>query len=117
MRFYNRDGEPITITEWMALQAADDYRIVEQTEVNDYLVSTIWLGLDVNSEIVSGRDRQLFETMVFRGRPGEDVACYRWPTEARARQAHAELVTLILASEGSEPDPRANTKAELLGDE
>lgn len=111
MIFRDRSGEPIPLDDWLSLCADDDYRFIRQTKVGDYLVSTVWLGIDLNMPVGVPL---LFETLVYRG--SSDVACYRWSSEREALAGHHELVSVISAAEGGVPDARAETKSILMGD-
>jgi hypothetical protein len=47
--YYDKDGSPITLEEWVA-KFTVDYKRVDYTEFGDKFntrVSTVWLGLDL----------------------------------------------------------------------
>lgn len=113
--WYDRDGRFIKtvdehgqlIIEAMRhieeLSKDHDYKIVSKTEVNDYEVSTVWLGIDHGF----GKGAPLiFETMVFtRGSNGDvpyDEWCWRYSTLEEAELAHESIVTAL--SEGRKPE-------------
>ena len=62
MRYFDREGNPCTFGEWAALCEVVDYKIVCETFVDLFRISTVWLGLDHGF-----RSPQpiIFESMVF----------------------------------------------------
>lgn len=103
--YYDRDGNPITLMQWAELlEGGEGIRRVALTEVGPYVVSTVWLGLDHGYG--KGHAPLIFETMVFPGEGWNDPTTPspafdyqdRYGTEAQARQGHAEVVTLIMAT-------------------
>jgi 20S proteasome alpha/beta subunit len=93
VRYYNRQGEPIDMTEWTRL-FHPLYQQIARTTIGPYTVSTVWLGLDHNW---GDGPPLIFETMIF-GSSNLDEDCHRWSTEAQALAGHAELVTLVYAT-------------------
>lgn len=93
VRYYNRDGKPIPFEQWVALfERGDDYRIVRQTTIGPWWVSTVWLGLNHNW---GGGPPLIFETMVFWEKPDDDyrdITGLRYSTLAQARSGHARFV-------------------------
>jgi hypothetical protein len=62
----DKNHEPVkcTLMEWAQWMEVHSNKIVEQTEIKGYMVSTVFLGLDHN---FGGKGPPvLFETMVFR---------------------------------------------------
>lgn len=106
--YYARNGDEITMEQYLPLFADRTYKIVEQTTVGPYQVSTVWLGLDHSFGDFS--KPMIFETMVFtsdswEGRdPLLDLECRRYSTEEEARTGHAEYVTLLQATTPDIPD-------------
>lgn len=96
--YYNRAGEPIDLMQWAHLMEDHDYKVVEQTVVNDrWLVSTVWLGIDHGFL----GPPMIFETMVFaQGQPADDWEVRRYATEADARVGHADMVAVVEALDG-----------------
>lgn len=93
---FSRSGEQISMLEWTLLFEDVAYRVVEQTQVEQLLVSTIWLGLD-HGFGTRGEDQPLqFETMVL---PDFDFQA-RYRTEAEARAGHAKAVEAVRAARG-----------------
>lgn len=110
-RFYNIDGEPITLDEWVNLfEMFEEYRIVAQDEVGAGIkVSTVWMGLDHSWGFGLPL---IFETMVFTlldepyVMPGGDeywwegVEQYRYSTLAEAEAGHAKILAMVRVLEG-----------------
>lgn len=86
--FYDREGRPIDLAAWVSL-SHDDYRKVARDELDGWLISTIWTGLDL-----SGQPPLIFETMIFKP---DGSPCYqeRWPTEAAALAGHDQAVAAV----------------------
>ena len=72
----------------------DDFRRVDQTQVGDYWVSTVFLCIDHNFSLEG--PPILFETMVFKD-DGEctDYPTQRYATYAEAHKGHWEIVDQI----------------------
>lgn len=98
--YYDRDGNQIGFEAWSRLFSTALYKIVAQSEIGPYYVSTVWIGVD-HGFTLSGPPI-IFETMVFGHAGGDglgpDIECRRYATEAEARAGHDEIVTLILAT-------------------
>lgn len=90
--YYDRQGWPIDLMQYVHLMDDRDYREVEQTDIGDVLVSTVWLGLDHGL----GDAVLIFETMVFGG--DLHLEQHRYPTEEQARAGHAEVVERVEAT-------------------
>lgn len=110
-RYFNRQGEPIPLEEWAKLSEDRKYKIVEQTTVGVYWISTVWLGLD-HGWGMTGRSAKpvIFESMVFEQyrdnpeaqglvklmdanySPWNEKEMDRYETEDEARAGHARLV-------------------------
>ncbi len=75
--------------------------MVEQTEVDDYLISTVWLGLDHGFGQTA--EPLIFETMVFKAGDMSGLEQRRYASEDEARAGHAAYVdeVALLASVGS----------------
>jgi len=103
INYYARNGDEITMEQYGALLMDPAYKVVEQTDIGPYWVSTVWLGLDHNWW---DGPPLIFETMVFangqRDDPDErgltDFDMHRWSTEEEARRGHEEVCTLVRAT-------------------
>jgi len=85
--YYDRSGHPIGMREWSVLHADMGYKIVARDELNGWLVSTVWLGIDHNFTL-TGKP-VIFETMVFAPDPCQDDGYQeRYTTEDEALQGH-----------------------------
>jgi hypothetical protein len=115
--------------EW--LETAD--RVVFQTDVGEYFVSTVFLGLDMGFHFLrADAPKALFETMIFlqAGRKllaGEDFDAYRarcrvleaaadqelldyqrrYPDWIAAERGHEEVVRMVEARTGAKRTPAA----------
>lgn len=94
-RFYDRQCQPISISEWMVLFDNKDYSVLEQFEADAYgvpvQISTVWIGLP--------QPLGIFESAI---RTPDMNKIYRWSTEQEAREAHKVLVRAY--EEGRDPD-------------
>lgn len=91
--FYNRDGDPIGMDEWMLLRRGENegYWRVGESEADGVRVSTVWLGMDHQW---GDGPPLIFETMVFEGPHDEQM--WRWSTEMEALAGHAEIASAVL---------------------
>lgn len=122
-RYFDREGERLTMGEWTLLFGLGmEYRQVAFDDLGQYHVSTIWLGLDHNMGLLHPEDGPpyaIFESMVFANDLSvhraseafmlgdhefpampeftyhEDFEMRRYATEAQALRGHAELVDEI----------------------
>lgn len=95
MKNYYLDGHtPVAcdnLLEW-AQKFDRQNRIVAQTHLPGFFVSTVFLGLDHQW---GDGPPLLFETMVFKvkdSKRGEDIDCRRCSTWEQAEQQHSEVV-------------------------
>jgi hypothetical protein len=84
--------------EWGRWYGNHDARRVDDTEVDELRVSTVFLGLDHNW--FGSGPPILFETMVFgadaNATPGADLLfCRRYATKAAAEAGHSLIVTAV----------------------
>lgn len=90
MKYYNKEGQTISGFQWMNL-CSDSYRIIKETEVGHYNVSTTWVGIDqrrlVNVEKNKGAPL-IFKTEVISRKRFKDINAY---TEKAATQSEALL--------------------------
>jgi hypothetical protein len=95
-RFYNLDGQPMTIEEWGALHDSDA-KILDKTKVGDAEVSTVWLGLDHR---FGDGPPLIFETMIFGG--PHDEYQERYSTKEQAQTGHERVVAAL--RQGRDPE-------------
>lgn len=97
-RWYDRDGEPLPMLPANDLLTDFDYKMIKQDvyvlEGEPVQVSTVWLGLDHNWW--PGGRPKIFETMIFGGKL--HLECWRYSTEAEARDGHEAAVLILLAA-------------------
>jgi len=85
----DRQRNRITLDEYVDLFKDDHYRFVIQSLIDDYYVSTVWLGIPHVGD--HGFD-YYFETMVFREPTDyEALDCVRYRTEKEALVGHEKL--------------------------
>lgn len=85
--YFDKAGQPITFDRWGELYQDWDYRQVARTETDEFMVSTVWLGLNHS---FTGGPPVIFEWMVFGGPLDEEQR--RYVTEAQAVAGHDQLV-------------------------
>ena len=86
-----------TLKKWGFREDFDlETRFDLKTEVNNYVVSTVDLGIDYSFGI---GEPLYYETMVFAKEDDEinfmDLYCKRYTTEEQARKGHKEIVELV----------------------
>ncbi|EJW13988.1 hypothetical protein M5X00_29690 [Paenibacillus alvei] len=85
---FDRQGNPLEFEKWANLLEDDNYRVVEQTTLEDKtLVSTIWTGID-NS---INNSKQVFETVIFPP-DGSTEMVGRWSSEEEACVMHNQTL-------------------------
>lgn len=97
VRYFDRDGQRITLRQWGELRLDYDYIVLRKTPTPRGEVSTVWLGID-HGYINRGDDppEQIFETMVFgEHREADDEIQERYATEAEALAGHERIVALL----------------------
>lgn len=93
-QYFDRQGNRITQKKWSDYLSDEDYKIVRQEDVNNFFVSTIWLGMNHCYE--ANKPPLIFETMVFQEFP-EEYTCEglclmrRYSTEEEALIGHEEV--------------------------
>jgi hypothetical protein len=97
--FFDRDGKAITLEEMCIITNKDpSYKIVKQEIIDDYLVSTVWIGIDMN--FFASDKPLIFETMIFdetSNKRDSRALEYqeRYATEEEAFIGHEEAVAYI----------------------
>lgn len=99
--YFDRQGKPITHDQWSALIQLHSAKIVAQSAVGGFYVSTVWMGIDMGMGL---GPPLIFETMVWEeattGPPpwqGEDLLQWRYSTEDQARKGHQNILAMIKA--------------------
>jgi hypothetical protein len=87
--YYDRNGQPITSSKWVA--TLEENRRVARTNVTENVyVSTIWLWLD-HGQGPTGKPL-IFESMVFMDGSGAEHDMDRYETEEEALAGHEAMV-------------------------
>lgn len=99
--YFNRYGEPMTLDEWGRSYGHHERKVLRQTHVYGYMISTVWLGMDHN---YFGGIPLIFETMVFAPERTAflDLECRRYSTLTEAHLGHDEVVSMLLHLIGAE---------------
>ena len=90
--YYNRQGRPISLDEWISTNTIDGKRVAfSLMPVEGVKVSTVWLGISHGTE-ESGKPI-IFETMIFMGAEeasgsGQELYCERYSSEEDAKHGH-----------------------------
>jgi hypothetical protein len=84
--YFDMQGKPIGLGDWIKLLESKR-RIIKQTKIGEYLVSTVWIGL---SNIV-GKPSGIFETMVF-DKTGMGISREQYNTLKKATESHKIIV-------------------------
>jgi hypothetical protein len=92
LRFYNMDGEPIDLLEYVRLMETPEATRVGWDVVGEINVSTVLLCID---HAFTGGPPLIFETMVFGESSPMDQYMRRYATLADAQEGHAETVALV----------------------
>ena len=93
MSYYDFDGNKIEMKKWSQIWNSQE-RFLAQDEVNEYFVSTVWLGMNHN---VEGGEPLIFETMTFAQGEDKKFDEYQWhySTKEEALAGHAHAIALI----------------------
>lgn len=95
-RWFDKDGIPILdIGKVEQLLRDDTYKIVSQELIGDYLVSTVWLGL--NHSYWKNLPILIFETMIFYQKEAHDELTsfqVRYSTLQEAIEGHKKACDL-----------------------
>lgn len=97
MDCYDRQGNPISLEEFGRLHRDKTYVVLACTEIESYLISTVWLG--INHNFLDGPPL-IFETMVF-DENHHDVAINRYATEEEALEGHETMVAEVALLESA----------------
>ena len=88
----NKNVVPATLMEWeQFLENTHKERVVNKTEINGLMVSTVFLGLDHSFD----GSLDIFETMMFEGKESLNY-CERYSTWKEAEEGHQRAVQLVI---------------------
>jgi hypothetical protein len=93
VRYYDRQGHPMSMDAWTVALVDNDTRRVAFTEMGNIEISTVWLGLDHN--FWCSGSPLIFETMVFGGEYNNWQQ--RYCTEEQAKVGHNQVVAALRA--------------------
>lgn len=94
-KYFDKEGKPIDLMTWGRLFEDENYKVIKQQQIGDYLISTVWMGVDYNFNRFFDKDSPLhiFETMVFSKKDKDaDLDQERYSTLEEAKAGHEELV-------------------------
>lgn len=98
VQYYDRQGQPMNLLDWGRRFEDMEYKIVKQTTIGEFFISTVWLGL--NHSFGDGPP-MIFETMIFQhGEETEnelDGFQERYATEAEAAAGHEGAVAAVIS--------------------
>ena len=113
VNWYDKNGQPIDIERWAGLMARPEYRRVAEDFIDEFWVSTVWLGLDHG---IDG-NKMIFETMIFTFGNGAIVygpvryttlgaatAGHKYVVRELKRREHGKWWREILRARGSDGD-------------
>lgn len=88
--YYDKDGSPITLAQWVAKFQDRQYSRVDLTEFNkDTYVSTVWLWLELGRD--SDGNPLIFETMAFSDNKAIDWDQFRYSDLKDAKRWHVTM--------------------------
>lgn len=99
--YYDPDGYPCDMWIWIACCENLERKIVEQTTIGDWWVSTVYLGLD--HSFGPGGPPLTYETMLFDnatdsvggGPHPHDGECWRYASREAAQAGHDQVVAWV----------------------
>lgn len=96
---FDREGKALTANQFLTLFLDEDYVVVNRDEIDCYLVSTVWLGINHNWW---GGEPLIFETMVFLQLADGTTDCagllqHRFETEEQAKKGHLAACAFVQA--------------------
>ena len=101
--WYDREGQPITPTQWSKLREDSTYFLLAEDYLSDgSQVETVWSGIDMAHPPGMGLAPLLiFETMIWKNPAAKASqlfpdAVIRYTTEAEAKAKHSEVIALML---------------------
>lgn len=95
-KFFDKRGRPMELLDWAAA-FEEQGRIVDRYETPDWVVSTVWTGLDRRVPTVEGLSPLIFETLVIGSvLDGEE---YGYATWDEAVSGHARMLARVQRAE------------------
>lgn len=92
--YFDRQGKELELMDWAKRVKDEQYRRIGEDQLKEYLVSTVWVGLNMN---LCRNPALIFETMIFCKNENDDLYLYqdRYSTEEQAIEGHAKAVSLV----------------------
>ncbi len=90
----NKNATPANFMDWANFFEKTENRIVNQEEIKEHQVSTVFLGLDHNWNPKSNVPL-IFETMVFEPNSYSEIYCTRYSTWNEAEEGHKKAVQWV----------------------
>lgn len=96
--YFDRKGNPLTCLDWGDKFSDREYQVVKQETIGKYLISTVWVGLNMN--MFRDGPPLIFETMIFFEQAGNknELCGYqeRYSTEEEALIGHEKAKEELL---------------------
>ena len=102
---YDKQGKEIPLFQWAGLLGDRKYSQIYLLSTRKYLFSTIWLGLNQNTDDPEDKHPLIFESMAFRKEDGvvdyADGVLYmaNYETLREAKLGHFKMIAKVLAKE------------------
>jgi hypothetical protein len=90
--YFDREGQPLELMQWALTFEDRSYRVVCQTRLSDYFISTVWIGL-TNS--FNGLPVGTFETAIFKG-PEMLDDLFRHDSQGEAVRWHLWVCSMVV---------------------
>ena len=106
--YYDKQGKPISIEDYILLSRDSDYRIIGRDITEDgKLISTVWLGLDhAASDYLGSHVPIIFETMVFKNSVfRQEQYCERYSTLEAATNGHSRVLERLTGKQALRDNP------------
>jgi|SRR5215510_5144321 len=117
--YYDREGKPLELLEWCKLCEDEEYVTVKKEQVGKYLISTVWIGLNMN---IFKDPIQIFETMIFSDKqdvldPGDSLYGYqeRYSTLQEALSGHQKAIKAAEIQVFQEAESAKDSQPEVSG--
>ena len=87
--YYDKNNKIITYEEYDKLRGDPSYKVIQQTQINEFFVSTVWLGYSFDNML---EIPMIFETMIFNEETGRDICDTHYETEKEALEGHEKAI-------------------------
>ena len=86
---------PATIHEWGRFREKEENKILKQEYIDNYFISTVFVGVQLNICFEKEEKPHVFETMVFKDDSGIDIYCDTYPTYKEAIAGHEKALQWV----------------------